>query len=73
MKTIQEKNGEVEYVLTSEEYKRLHEATQAMLEALKDAKLGLDWYQSNYPESIEDGDDEVMESIVSAIAKGEQQ
>ena len=55
----------------AKELRRLHEANQAMLEALKDAKLGLDWYQSNYPESIEAGDDEVMESIVSAIDKGE--
>lgn len=69
MKTIQEKNGEVEYVLTSEEYQRLHEANQVMLEALtaisviKDQLYGPDWEEIGLARRI----------ARAAISKGEQQ
>lgn len=69
MKTIQEKNGEVEYVLTSEEYKRLHEANQEMLEALKLCLDGFEDVSKNHGVSYIT---EIVDAR-AAISKGEQQ
>ena len=42
-----------------------------LLEALKAAKTGLEWYQFNHPESVDGSDDEAMERIDAAIAAAE--
>lgn len=69
MKTIQEKNGEVEYVLTGEEYTRLHEANQAMLEALRICKPYIEEYEKLF---LQTKSFFACNVINTAIAKGEQ-
>ena len=42
-----------------------------LLEALKSAKNGLEWYQDTYPESASKCDNEEMQEIDAAIARAE--
>ena len=72
MKTIQEKNGEVEYVLTQEEYRRLHEVNRELLEALKEANAELEYL--NDPKGfVSMRQERIMEKARAAITKAQEQ
>lgn len=43
-------------------------ANAELVEALEEAKAGLEWYQAMYPESVDSSDDESMERIIAALA-----
>ena len=38
------------------------------LDAFEEAKMGLEWYQTSHPESVDGSDDEAMERIDAGIA-----
>jgi hypothetical protein len=46
-------------------------AAPDLLEALKEARTGLVWYQMRHPESVDGSDDEAITRIDAAIAKAE--
>jgi hypothetical protein len=55
----------------ADELRRLHEANQAMLEALKRAEQSLGAFVSDHGWSQQDMDN--LDTVTAAIAKGEQQ
>jgi hypothetical protein len=43
-----------------------------LVEALTEAKISLEWYQANHPDSVDHSDDVVMERIDAALATAQQ-
>ena len=50
---------------------QMEEVNAELLEALKSAKTGLEWYQDAHPESACECDNEAMQEIDAAIARAE--
>ena len=44
------------------------EVAKQALDAFEEAKMGLEWYQTRHPESVDGSDDEAMERIDAGIA-----